>query len=192
MTNQPNNEENEIIKKQFLLIDELVHIIKLYNDREDKYYSLLIKTMIAVVISFTIIICAFFCYYFFSGWCDSNVKENTSYKYEYNDNILINLRIEGRVKRVERDIVELKTEYTLLKSEVDELKKTVADHCNFKTEIALLNRSIDNLTTVVTDLKENLDEINSRPQKLVGTVTSCIITSIVSLIVGFVCSFFLK
>ena len=67
MTNQPNNEENEIIKKQFLLIDELVHIIKLYNDREDKYYSLLIKTMIAVVISFTIIICAFFCYYFFSG-----------------------------------------------------------------------------------------------------------------------------
>lgn len=108
------------------------------------------------------------------------------------DNILIKLRIERCVKRMEREIVELKTEYTLLKSEVDELKKIVTEHCNFKTEIALLNRSIDNLTIGVTDLKENLDEINSRPQKLVGTVTSCIITSIISLVVGFICSFFLK
>lgn len=85
MTDRPNNEENKLIEKQFSLIDDLVHIIKHYNNREDKYYSLLFKTMIAVVISFTIIICAFFCCYFFSGWNDGVVKENNSYKYEYND-----------------------------------------------------------------------------------------------------------
>lgn len=90
MTNRPDDEENRLIKKQFLLIDDLVHIIKHCINREDKYYSLLFKTMIAVIISFTIIICAFFCCYFFSGWNDGNVKENNLYKYEYIDNIYKN------------------------------------------------------------------------------------------------------
>ena len=86
MTNRTNNEENRLIKKQFSLIDDLVHIIKQYNSREDKYYSSLFKTMIVVVISFTIIICAFFCCYFFSGCKDGTVKENNSYKYKCSDN----------------------------------------------------------------------------------------------------------
>lgn len=90
MTNRTNNEENRLIKKQFSLIDDLVHIIKQYNSREDKYYSSISKTMIAIVISFTIIICAFFCCYFFSCWNDGNVKENNLYKYEYIDNIYKN------------------------------------------------------------------------------------------------------